>query len=42
MATKSTIGAQKVVAFKAKKTKQGAGRHSKPRHGRKMSRGQGR
>ena len=42
MRSKTLMGIKKFVPFKSKKTKQGAGRHSKPRAGRKAYRGQGR
>ena len=35
------MGVKKFEPFKAKKTKQGAGRHSKPKAGKKAYRGQG-
>ena len=41
MRAKSLMGLQKMEPFKSKKTRQGQGRNSKPSHGRKKSRGQG-
>ena len=42
MRSKTMMGLTKFQAFKSKKTKQGAGRHSKPKAGKKAYRGQGR
>lgn len=43
MATKSRTGLARIefTPGKPKKTKQGQGQHSKPRHNKKMLRGQG-
>ena len=41
MRAKSLMGLQKLEPFKSKRTRQGQGRHSKPNHGRKKTRGQG-
>jgi len=44
MATKSKIGIsgqKQLVPNKSKRTRQGNGKNSKPSHGRKLSRGQG-
>lgn len=44
MAAKSKVGTARVehIAGKPKRTLQGQGQHSKPNHGRKKLRGQGR
>ena len=45
MAVKSKIGtssSKRVIVSKPKRTRQGQGKNSKPSHGRKLSRGQGR
>jgi hypothetical protein len=36
------LGVKKLEPFKAKKTKQGAGKNSRPKRGKKAYRGQGR
>ena len=44
MAVKSKVGAsgtKLIIPKRPKRTKQGDGAHSKPSHGRKLSRGQG-
>lgn len=41
MRSKTMMGVKKFEPFKAKKTRQGNGQHSKPKQGKKQYRGQG-